>query len=275
MVGAATAPLRVDPDYLVIGTKRGGTTSMARWLLQHPDIRPLYPAIERRKGTYFFDVNYGRGHPWYRSHFPVGAIHRRRRGPSGRPRLVGEASPYYLHHPHAPERAHRHAPDARIIALLRNPVDRAHGHWAERHRNGIEHLDFVDALRAEAERLDGEEERMMADPRYVSFAHQHYSYVDQGRYHRGLRRWLETFTRDQVLVLRSEDLYADPGATYRRALDHLGLSPHDLDEFAAWNQKPKDAIDDETRNHLIGELADDVTQLESLLGRSMEWEGFS
>ena len=77
VIGSVTAPLRTDPDYLLIGTKRGGTTSLARWLLDHPDIRGLYPAAERRKGASFFDVNYGRGHRWYRSHFPVRAIHER------------------------------------------------------------------------------------------------------------------------------------------------------------------------------------------------------
>lgn len=274
MFGSATAALRADPDYLLIGTKRGGTTSMARWLLEHPDVRGLYPAIERRKGTYFFDVNYHRGHDWYRSHFPVRAVHELRGRLRGRRQLIGDATPYYLHHPHAAERARRHAPDARVIVLLRHPVDRAVGHWAERTRNGVETLAFGQALRAEPDRLAGEEQRMLEDPTYASFAHQHWSYVDQGRYARGLRRWFDAFPTDQILVLRSEDLYADPAATYRETLDFLGLDHHQPREFAGWNMKPKAPIDDDDRRFIEEALARDVADLESLLGRSMNWQGF-
>lgn len=273
-IGSATASLRADPDYFLIGTKRGGTTSMARWLLDHPDIRGLYPAAEHRKGTYFFDVNYGRGHRWYRSHFPVRAVHDRSGRRNGPVPLIGDATPYYLHHPHAPARARRHAPSARIIVLLRHPVDRAFGHWAERTRNGVEALSFRDALRAETDRLAGEEQRMVDDPSYVSFAHQHWSYADQGRYVRGLRRWFDAFPADQILVLRSEDLYTDPAAVYTQALAFLGLAPHTPSAFAAWNMKNKDPIDEADRVFLEEALRDDVAELESFLGRSMRWEGF-
>lgn len=272
--GAATAPLRTGPDYLVIGTKRGGTTSLARWLLDHPDVAPLFPARETRKGTYFFDVNFGRGLAWYRSHFPTRIAHRVRGRKHPHPPVIGEASPYYLHHPHAAGRARRIAPGAKIIALLRNPVERAHGHWAERMRSGVESLDFSEAIRIENDRLRGEEQRMIDDPRYVSFAHQHQSYIDQGRYARGLRRWLGAFPDDQILVLRSEDLYTDPVATFDQVLDFLGLRPHAPAEFTAWNVEPKDPLRAEDRAFLLSELADDVAQLEALLGRSMNWPDF-
>ena len=170
--GQLTAGLRALPDYLIIGTKRGGTTSLARWLLEHPEVRPLFPARETRKGTYYFDVNYGRGQDWYQSHFPTRISHRLAERRHGRSLLLGEATPYYLYHPHAPLRARQLVPGAKIIALLRHPVDRTHGHWAERSRQGVEPLTFEAALEAEPGRLAGEEERMLADPSYVSFVHQ-------------------------------------------------------------------------------------------------------
>lgn len=275
LFGSATASLRIDPDYLVIGTKRGGTTSMSRWLLEHPDVRGLYPAAENRKGTYFFDVNYELGHRWYRSHFPVGAVHRTLGRNEGTVPLIGDGTPYYLHHPHAPARARRHAPDTKVIALLRHPVDRAIGHWAERSRNGVETLPFSEALQAEAGRLEGEEQRMIDDPTYVSFAHQHWSYADQSRYARGLKRWFNAFPADQILVLRSEDLYADPARIYGQTLDFLGLDHYEPAAFAAWNMKPKDPIDEADQSFLETTLRDDVAELESMLGRSMQWEGLS
>ncbi|MEM9889457.1 MAG: sulfotransferase domain-containing protein [Actinomycetota bacterium] len=269
--GALTAGLRAEPDYLIIGTKRGGTTSLARWLLLHPQVRPLFPAPETRKGTYYFDVNYGRGHRWYRSHFPTRAAHALRERVAGERLVVGEATPYYLHHPHAAARARQLVPETKVIALLRHPVDRTYGHWAERHRQQVEPLDFADALAAEAGRIGGEEERMLVDPAYVSFAHQHYSYVDQSRYARGLGRWLAVFPRHQVLVLRSEDLYADPSLVYDQVLDFLGLRSFLPAELAGWNQVAKKQVDDAERARLLDLLAPDIAAVEELVGRDLHW----
>ncbi len=269
--GQATAGFRADPNYLVIGTKRGGTTSMARWLLDHPDVMPLFPTRETRKGTYFFDVNYERGEKWYRSHFPTRSAIDRRSAKVGRQQLVGEATPYYLYHPHAPARARALVPDVKVIALLRDPVQRAHSHWMERSRNDVETLSFAEAIAAEAERTDGEEQLMIDDSSYVSFGHQHFSYVDQGRYARGLTRWYEAFPASQILTLRSEDLYQEPAETYERVLRFLDLPDHEPAAFTAWNNKPKAEFDPGLEAEIRAMLAPDVAELEGLLGRSMGW----
>ncbi len=273
--GAATASQRCNADYLIIGAKRGGSTSMARWLVEHPDVGTLFPSAENRKGTYFFDVNFGKGVGWYRSHFPTRAAQRIRGKLNGSLPLLGDATPYYLHHPHAADRAFRQEPNAKVIALLRNPIDRAYGHWAERTREGVETLDFGSAIRAEGERLEGEEQRILDDPSYVSFPHQHFSYIDQGRYHRGLKRWLVAYPSNQISVIRSEDLFANPAKIYRQTLLFLGLGEYEPAQFAAWNVKKKDPVEPADRRFLIDALADDVAQLETLLGRSMDWEGFN
>ncbi|MGH1503886.1 MAG: sulfotransferase [Acidimicrobiales bacterium] len=269
--GMLTARWRVEPDYLIVGAKRGGTTSLARWLVDHPDVLPLFPARETRKGIYYFAPNYERGARWYRSHFPtrtaVAAQARRR----GRPVAVGEASPYYLHHPHAPIRARRLAPAARIIILLRDPIERAHSHWTERTRAGVETLPFADALAAEPTRLGDAEERLAADPSFVHFGHQHYGYAAQSHYADAVARWLAAYPSDQVLVVRSEDLYDTPRKVYQHVLDHLGLPHHDLPEFAAHNRRGRPAIPDDGRYRLAGTFDDDIAALESLLGRSMDW----
>ncbi len=269
--GQLTAGLRALPEYLIIGTKRGGTTSLARWLLEHPEVRSLYPSRETRKGTYYFDVNYELGEDWYRSHFPTRAAHALAERRHGRSLLLGEATPYYLHHPHAPIRARRLVPGAKVIALLRNPIDRAQGHWAERSRQGVETLGFDEALDAEPARLEGEEARMLAEPDYVSFAHQHFSYVDQGRYARGLRRWMDCYPSDRLLVLRSEDLYADPAAVYGQVLDFLGLDAHSPAELSGFNRTNNSKLDAEQRRRLNSLLRADIDELEQLVGRSMDW----
>lgn len=269
--GMATAGLRPAPDFLIIGTKRGGTTSLHDYLLRHPGVLPLFPSPQKVKGTYFFDEGWRRGRRWYLSHFPTILTRRLVARRLGYPPIAGEATPYYLFHPLAPARARAVAPDARIIVLLRDPVERAYSHYKERRKNGTEPLDFAGAIDAEPGRLEGEEDRIVADPSYVSFHHRHSSYVAQSRYLEGLQRWLACYQDEQVLVLASEDLYTDPEGTYARVLDHLGLVDHPLTGARQLNAERSSAMDDGVRRRLEEALRTDAREVEAHLGRDMGW----
>ncbi len=272
-----SAPLRPLPDYLIVGAKRSGTTSLHRWLLAHPDVLPLFPSARRLplradiKGVHFFD-HPGRGAWWYRSHFPTRASRALAARRSGDGRVVaGEATPYYLHHPHAAARAAQVVPDARVIVLLRDPVDRAWSHWKEQRRRGFEPLaTFEEALDAEPARLAGEAERLAADPGYRSFAHEHQSYATTGRYREPLARWEAAFPASQLLVLRSEDGFADPQGTFDRVLEFLGLRPARLADVPPFNTIAG-ALAPATRARLAAELTPDTAALEAHLGRSFGW----
>ena len=171
---------------------------------------------------HYFYLNYERGEGWYRGHFPNDvrrAVARRRTGVE---MMCGEASPYYLFHPLVPERARALVPDARLIVLLRDPVARALSHYHHHEvALGMEPLTFEQALEAEPGRLDGEERGQF--PGYVSVAHQHHSYVARGHYADQLERWLGLFPRDQVLILVSEDFFADTPGVVGQILDFLDL----------------------------------------------------
>ena len=91
-------------------------------------------------------------------------------------------------------------------------------------KQGVETLDtFEAALDAEPDRIAGEVERMERDPSYVSWNHLNFAYTDQSLYAASLERWFEQWPREQMLVLRSEDLYADPAAVLERSRAALGL----------------------------------------------------
>jgi len=256
--GMATAGRRMLPDFLVIGAKRGGSTSLFRNLLRTPGVVPLFPPAADLKGTYYFDVEFARGERWYRSHFPTS------RRPDER---VGEASPYYLSHPHAADRAAGLVPDARIVAVLRDPVARAHSHWQERVRQGIEHLPtFAAAVEAEEARLAGEVERMLEDPTYVSWNHLNFGYLAQSDYATGLRRWLDRFPTEQVLVLRSEDLYADDAGVLAQVRAFLGLDADRPTETKQWNRTGTNDLDPGLARELEARLAPSVRELTELLG---------
>jgi Sulfotransferase family len=275
--GIATAGVRPLPDFLIIGAKRSGTTSLYRWLLGHPEVLPPFPAarwLPMRsdiKGVHHFD-DARHGTWWYRSHFPTRAARALVARRTGTARVVaGEATPYYLHHPLAAARAAALVPDARLIALVRDPVERVCSHGKEQRRRGSEPLaTFEAALDAEPERLAGEAERLVADPGYRSFAHEHQSYAATSRYLEPLGRWEAAFSPGQLLVLRSEDLFADPQATLDTVFDHLGVRRARLGDAQPFN-RTAGALATGTRARLEAELAADTAALEAHLGRPMGW----
>ncbi|MDQ3147496.1 MAG: sulfotransferase [Actinomycetota bacterium] len=276
--GIITAASRSLPDFLIVGTKRGGTTSLHRYLLAHPRVLPLFPSAERLpmranlKGVHYFDSGFHQGTAWYRSHFPSTACRQLMARRCGGPVLAGEATPYYLYHPDAPLRAGLVAPKARVIVLLRNPVDRAFSHWKEQRRRGYEPLaSFEDALDAEAGRLDGEEERLRRDPSYRSFSHEHQSYAQQGRYLGSLDRWMRTYPAGQVHVVRSEDLFTDPQRTYDDVLSFLDLPPFRMPDPSPFNVTLDACLPDRVRRRLEASFGPDNRALEDRLGRSFGW----
>ena len=175
-----TSPLRPLPEFLIIGAQRTGTTSLYKYLSEHPQFRS---ATLKTKGVHFFDTRYDKGMAWYRAHFPTTAFRALFKARHGADLVTGEASPYYLFHPHVPYRLHQHLPNVKLIAMLRDPIERTYSQWQHELSRGFEHLDpSRTALDAEAGRLAGEVEKMNADPDYKSYSHQHHSYMARSRY---------------------------------------------------------------------------------------------
>ena len=255
-----TAPLRGLPSALIIGGQRCGTTSLFNYLARHPDVLPPLG-----KEIHYFDLHYARGVRWYRGRFPY--RHRLRGGA-----LTLDASPYYLVHPHAPERAERLLPDAKLVALLRNPVDRAFSHHQHEVRDGRETLSFAEAIDQEPERLAGEEERLRADPGYYSFNHHRYSYTRRGHYVEQLLRWVEHFPRSRLLVLQSERLFRDPAATIGAVQEFLGLRPHRGETYEPFLQGKYDReIPSELRLRLVTHFEPYNRALYQWLGEEFDW----
>jgi glycosyltransferase involved in cell wall biosynthesis len=240
-------------------------------MLEHASVTPLFPGREHLKGVHYFDTEFERGPRWYRSHFPLTLAGRHIARPRATPPITGEASPYYLFHPLAAGRAARSLPDVRLIVLLRDPVERAYSHYKERVRHGGESLGFDDALDAEAERLQGEVERIVREPGYRSVAHEDHSYVAQGRYLDMLPRWFELFPREQFHIVASEDFYRDPNRIVNDVWAFLGLAPVTLRSRTRHNHHQSADLPPATRHRLQEAFADHNRELEQLLGRSLPW----
>jgi hypothetical protein len=269
--GELTAPLRSGPTFAVVGAKRGGTTSLYNYLLEHPAVAPLFPGRQHIKGIHYFDSEFVRGPRWYRSHFPITISGRQAARPWTAAAIAGEASPYYLFHPLAAQRLATAFPDLRIIVLLRDPVERAYSHYKERVRHDAEPLTFEAALAAEPARIQGEAERIVREPGYRSSAHEDHSYLAQGRYLDMLPRWFALFPRDQFHLVASEDFYADPDRVVNGAWSFLGLEPARLQSRTRHNYHPAPDLAAQTRERLCGEFAEHNRELEKLVGFRLPW----
>jgi hypothetical protein len=257
----ATAGLRALPDFVVIGAQKAGTTSLYAYLSAHPRVRPgLF------KEAHFFDLRFDRGERWYRSVFPLRMRLQRAHA------LTGEASPYYLFHPLAAERAAQVIPNARLIVLLRDPVERAWSHYRHEVAAGHEQLEFMAALEAEPQRLAGAEDavRTGSAPELAE-RHRRFGYVARGRYAEQLARWFAVFPREQVLVLKAEDLFQDPAETWRVTQEFLGLPFARHDSFAAHNAQPSLGLPPEVRASLVETFREPNEELVSLLGPQFRW----
>ncbi len=277
----ATADLRPPPELVVVGVKRGGTTSLFRDLERHPAMCPLVPSARRlplrenMKGVHYFDTGADRSDRWYRSHFPT-SISRRARARRAGAAFTAEASPYYFFHPMAAGRATSALPAATFVVMLRDPVDRTVSHWAEQTRNGIERLSLAEALDAEPERVGDAARRLGDGTSAVDRAHEHQSYAAQSEYADSLERWFANAGADRVMVLFSEAYYADPAAILDSIAARLGVAPFPAAAGATHrNAAPRPVdIDPAVERRLIARFRPDVERTARLLGVIPPWPRF-
>lgn len=262
-----TSGWRSTPDFLVLGSQKSGTTSLFTWLGRHPSVVP-----PTAKEIEFFDRHYSSGFRWYRAHFPA-MRELRRESAGGMRRITGEATPDYLMNPLVPPRVHEGTPHIRLIALLRDPADRAHSFYNHRRRRGIEPLGFDEAVEAELELLEDAPDPLMPVPGSESSIYRDRSYVRGGLYAEQLERWFAYFPRDQFLIIRSEDLFADASPIFHQVLDFLQLPQvWEPRSYRKINPGEYERMDPENRRRLNEFFRPHNRRLEQLLGRSLGWD---
>jgi hypothetical protein len=251
------------PDFLIIGAQKGGTTSLYNYLIQHPQI-----TTAKKKEIHFFDNQFHRGLRWYRNQFPL-----LKKPPSEREgQITGESSPYYLFHPLAAKRAWETLPQAKIIVLLRDPVDRAYSHYWNSVRSGHEKLSFEEAIEKEPVRLHGERKNIRLNSSSRSRTYQHYSYVRRGFYLKQLRPWLKRFPENQVLIIQSEEFYRQPSRIIQQVTDFLQLPPHEINTDTKFNDGGDyPPMKESTRKWLADRFRPYNERLYEYLGVEFDW----
>ena len=259
----ATAPLRMLPNFLIVGAQRAGTTSMYNYLAQHPDVG----RVRLGKGVHYFDTNPNASENWYRSHFPLDP---QKIPLKTRPTHVGEGAPYYMFHPLTLERIDFMLANVKLIAILRDPIERAHSQWVHETARGYENLPFGGALYVEAKRLEGEEERLRRDPAAYSHSHQHHSYAARGMYASQVKRLWDRFGEDRVLIIPAKRMFEDPSTVFHETLDFLELERWDA-VYEVHNARSYPKIEPQLEGWLGEQFAESNEQLVELLGPDFDF----
>ncbi len=210
--------LRPIPDFLILGAAKCGTTTLYNDLARHPDIFMSEP-----KEPFFFENEYEMGLAYYRDTYFSGY---------GGQAVAGEARVANLFLPFVPERIKTSLPHAKLIAILRNPVDRAFSHWWMKYCGGHERASFDQAIRSNLERLERGEnlegeagERLWrsrvraGNPAHVDLP----VYVDAGYYALQLKRYFRLFPEGQIKLLYFEQLRTEPLGMYGELCSFLGV----------------------------------------------------
>jgi len=211
------------PNFLIVGAAKCGTTSLYRYLEQHPDVfMPRWKELSLFIGDPYGPLHRVKKPAYYRMVFKK----------AGREKAVGEASTCYLYDPDAPRLIQSGLGDIKIIITLRNPVDMAYSLYNHQLRKEGEHLTtFESALRAEAGRLRS------ARFRKTCYGwHANYYYSTRGYYHEQVKRYLDTFGRENVKLFLFDDLAADPAGITREAYRFIGVESSFTPEIKIHNQ---------------------------------------
>jgi Sulfotransferase domain len=233
-------------DFIVAGVQKAGTTALHDFLAQHPHV-----ALLRDQALHFFDQE---------GHFPTDGLsrpdYRILHGhfrPGWRWKIAGEVTADYLYYPHALERIAQYNAEMKLIISLRDPTERAFSQWNMRRAKGQEPLEFIDAIKRD------QDAGIWRGPRGNA-------YIARSLYSEQLGRVFELFPRDQVLLIKYEELGKDPSHTVATMFDFLGVARRQVKNKRRNVGSYSRQITTEEREHVSAIFDEEISKIESLLG---------
>lgn len=262
-----TSPLRILPTFIIFGVSRSGTRSLNKYLNQHTSIR-----MASRPEVHFFNKsdNFHQGINWYKSFFPTKVYRDLFESRTKSKLQCGDATPDYMYNPNSPERIKKYLPDVKLIAVLRNPIDRAYSHYHYMVRTRREDLSFDEAIKNEKNRI--EDDLLMHN--YDGDNYRRYSYLRRGIYVNQLETWYNAFPKQRILIIKSEDLANDDSIqkTLDEVFEFLNVSTFkiknkgkvNIGKYPPMNSKLRKELSDYFRPHNL--------KLSSFLKMKFEWD---
>jgi hypothetical protein len=249
-----TAGLRKPPNFLIIGTQKGGTTSIYNYLIQNPEIYK-----RKDKEVHFFDWYYEKGFSWYKAHFPY----------LWSKKVAGEATPHYMFHPHAINRIKQAYSNIKLIVILRNPRDRAFSQYYHSVRQGFEDRGIEEAFTYEMNLI---QRNIDINKQKGSYFYEKRAYLTRGIYINQLQQIFKLFKRSRVLVLNFDDLILDPSSLMKKVFDFLSVRAFEINHDIVYNKGTKKTISAGLEEKVDEFYIPYNRKLFDLLGYSLDWQ---
>lgn len=256
---AITGPQRVLPDFIIIGAMKSGTTSLYYNICEHPCIlKAAYDEIG------YFDVNYHLGLNWYRSMFPTNSQKKKIIQKYGKC-LTGEDTPFYFWNIQAAKRIQKDLPNVKLIAILRNPIDRAYSEYQNGKRNGTEKREFQDIISQE---IDEIENSLLS----IEKCSKNNAIVSRGIYSIQLELWKDKFEKNELLILQTEEFSQDINKVMSRVYEFLELPQHTVSKERKEKSFEYSKMNEKTREILHEFYKPYNEKLFKFLGHKMDWQ---
>jgi hypothetical protein len=260
-----TAPLRVLPDFMIIGMQKSGSSALYDYIIKHPNV---YPAL--RKETHYFELK--KGTRWYKSYFPTVFTKFYVTKIKKQIFLTGEATPNYTFFPFSAEKIKQMVPNAKFIVIMRNPVDRTFSQYQMKVRKHQESLSFEDSLKQENNRLI-REANVSDDEYYNSKNFNRFAYITRGRYAEQLEIWFKIFPKENIFTISTEELEKDQTGTMKKIFEFLNLSEYTINDLEkVFTGNYKDKINSETRKKIVEYFKPHNRKLYELIGKEFDWD---
>ena len=261
---ALTGSIRVLPDFLVIGAKRCGTTSLFYHLPEHPCI-----SKSPHDNMGFFNDNFHLGVNWYKSFFPTIFTRNKIKSEFGN-FLAFDVTTTYMEEESTANNVYQIKPNMKIIVILRNPVDRAYSQYHLNLREKAEKRSFEDAMEENMNELNKEShERYEIKPK---FSVEENNYLKKSLYAQQLRHWLNIFPMESMLILSTEEFESKQQVIYNKIFEFLNISQFEVKNTEKMEKGSYPQMKSETRSLLLDYFRSHNNELFKLINKKFDWE---
>ncbi|MFY0673650.1 MAG: sulfotransferase domain-containing protein [Bacteroidia bacterium] len=252
-----TSSFRALPNFILIGAQKGGSSALYKFICEHPKVKRAFI----KEPHYFSGRHKTDSLNWYRALFPLKQANT----------ITGEASPSYITHPLSPLRIKDLLPQAKLILIVRNPVERALSNYFHSVKYNREDLSIEKAFARPIADFELEYNKMRDNDGYHSQFYYRHGYIHKGFYDFHLANWYMHFAKEQLLVVENNELLNEPEKVYNKVLDFLELEPFRPDAFNKVNVGSTKKVDEGLKEELAQYFETSNQRFFEMIGKTYDW----